>query len=141
MNEFIINTDGGARGNPGPAGTGFIIVDSEGNALIEVAKEIGVATNNQAEYWALVFALEWLEGNVPAGSKLTFKLDSKLIVEQLKGNYKVKNQGLLPLFTRVKELIDKVKPTQYSFTHVPRRYNKRADELANMAMDKQENER
>ncbi|MCA9388643.1 ribonuclease HI family protein [Candidatus Berkelbacteria bacterium] len=141
MESLVVYSDGGARGNPGIAGAGFVIADKQGGTIYEGAKPLGVTTNNQAEYWALIFALEWLEDNAKKHPELTFKLDSKLIVEQLKGNYKVKNAGLKPMFVRVQELLTKIKPKSHDFVHIPRRQNKKADELANLAMDQQQNEK
>lgn len=138
MPDFITYTDGGARGNPGPSGAGVVVCDSGGNILTELAKPLGEMTNNQAEYWALVFALERVQ-QLAAESEITAPkvhcyLDSELIVQQMKGVYKVKNEGIKPLNARVQALIETL-GGDVSFTHIPRRQNKRADELSNDAMD------
>lgn len=134
MSDYYIYTDGGARGNPGPAGVGVVIQDDKKETIQEIKKYIGESTNNQAEYWAVIFALEWiLENKKESEVKVTHFLDSQLIEQQLKGNYKVKNEGLKPLFLRVNELIKKI--GEVEFTHVFRRHNKRADQLVNEAID------
>jgi ribonuclease HI/ADP-ribose pyrophosphatase YjhB (NUDIX family) len=124
-------TDGGSRGNPGDAGIGYVIYD---NADMEVAAHgeyIGVETNNVAEYRALI---EGLDAALKLGiNSLEVYLDSELIVKQLHGEYKVKNEGLKPLFMQVQEVAQSF--TQISFTHVKRHLNKRADALVNEALD------
>lgn len=137
MNEYIVYTDGGARGNPGPAGIGVVIKNAKDEVIHEIKKYIGEATNNQAEYWAVVFALEWIDGNTDKPAKVNHFLDSQLIEQQLKGNYKVKNEALRPLFLRSQELAQKI--GNVTFTHVPRRNNKRADQLVNEALDAEKN--
>ncbi|MBI2590024.1 ribonuclease HI family protein [Candidatus Berkelbacteria bacterium] len=133
--EYIVNTDGGARGNPGPAGAGIVIQTQTGEILSELKKSLGTLTNNQAEYWGVIFALEELKQFIVNDiAPVRFHLDSLLVVEQLKGNYKIKNEGLKPLFWKVKTLIDEL-GVVVSFKHIPRRENTRADELANQAMD------
>lgn len=132
--NYHVYTDGGARGNPGPAGIGVVISNSQGKVVKEISKSIGLATNNQAEYWAVIFALEALI-DFPESKKVNFFLDSKLVVEQINGNYKIKNLGLKPLYERVKSLVKQL-GIDVVFEHVPRRKNKRADELVNEAIDK-----
>jgi len=140
MATFVINTDGGARGNPGSAGAGIVIADSTGKVLEEFSKELGTATNNQAEYWALIFALERVQSLIAqhgdAGVSVAVRMDSELIVRQLTGQYKVKNPGLQSLYDRAAGLVAALGGTVVTFQHVPRRENKRADELANEAMDR-----
>lgn len=138
MSDFITYTDGGARGNPGPAGAGVVVQDGHGETLVELAKPLGQMTNNQAEYWGLVFALERVqelvaERELKVPSVICY-LDSELIVHQMNGLYKVKNEGLRPLYGRARELVLTL-GGNIKFSHIPRRQNKRADELSNDAMD------
>jgi ribonuclease HI len=123
--------DGGARSNPGPAGYGVHIVDDQGTVLAELHGSLGIATNNVAEYHGLIAALQWaVENNVVA---LTVKGDSLLIVEQMRGNYKVKNEGLKPLYLQARMLVMQV--GNVKFEHVPREQNTDADRLSNVGMD------
>lgn len=131
MNKVFLYTDGAARGNPGPAGAGFAIVDEKGNVLFEGNFFIGTATNNQAEYTALQLGLE--EAIKLKLSRLDLRLDSELVVRQIKGEYKIKNEGLKPFYKKVKTLLEKFE--SYSIEHVTRDKNKLADELANQAID------
>lgn len=132
-NKLIIYTDGGARGNPGPAGIGFVIYDEHSNILKNVGMFIGTATNNQAEYKALIAALQ--EANRLGGQKIVCHLDSELVVRQLTGKYKIKEAGLKPLAAQALALTRKF--LQVEFRHVPREKNKLADELVNEALDEQ----
>lgn len=137
MNELKVYSDGGARGNPGPAGAGAAIVDSTGKTLAEVSQPLGTMTNNQAEYWAVVLIMEKLTDLLHEGypaDRVHYQMDSKLIVEQLNGNYKIKHPGLKPLYGRVMELRAAL-PIPIEFSHIPRHLNKQADALANKAMD------
>ena len=123
--------DGGARGNPGPAGYGAYIVDESGTVLAELHGALGITTNNVAEYNGLLAALEWA---VEHGAKgLHVKADSLLLVQQMRGNYRVKNQGLIPLHQRARALVTKI--GRVTFDHVPREQNKEADRLSNVGMD------
>ena len=123
--------DGGARGNPGPAGYGVYIVDALGNVLSEQHGSLGTATNNIAEYHGLIAALQWaVEHEV---KQITVKGDSQLIVEQMRGNYKVKNEGLKPLYLQARMLVMQIGDVR--FEHVPREQNKDADRLSNLGMD------
>lgn len=131
-NKLIIYTDGGARGNPGPAGIGVIIKDEKGKIVDTVSKYIGETTNNQAEYRAVIAALEKLN-NYEVG-ELNFFLDSELVVRQLNREYKVKNQDLAPLFVKIYNTI--MKYSKVTFIHIRREFNKEADKLANEAMDR-----
>ena len=137
--HFTLYADGGSRGNPGPAGAGAVVFDSLGKRVLEVADYLGVATNNSAEYEALLRGLKKLSQEYPPAflhtSKLTIKMDSKLAIEQLKGNYKVKHPNLVPRYLEVKNLLAR-HFQNVEFIHVPREQNKDADKLANMAMDK-----
>ena len=123
--------DGGARQNPGPAGYGVFIVDDRGAVLAELHGSLGIATNNIAEYRGLIAALQWaVDNNV---TEITLKGDSLLIVEQMRGNYKVKNEGLKPLHLQARMLVMQV--GNVKFAHVPREQNKDADRLSNVGMD------
>ncbi len=132
MKKYIIYTDGGARGNPGPAGIGAVIYDEEKNIIAEISEYIGITTNNQAEYKALIAALK--KAKELKAEELDCYLDSELVVKQLKREYKVKNQDLAPLFLEIHNLSLSFKNINY--THVRRELNKDADKLANIAMDR-----
>jgi len=128
------NIDGGARGNPGPAGYGAIIRDADGTVLDELHGAIGVATNNIAEYNGLLAALRWAKEH--GHSEVHIKADSLLLVEQMRGNYKVKNAGLQPLHAKARLLAYEI--GRVSFEHVRRELNKDADRLSNLGMDESE---
>ena len=129
--RLTINTDGGARGNPGPAAIGIVIKNSSGELIYAHGEYIGKTTNNQAEYRALVHAIKKaLELN---GTEIHCFLDSELLVRQLNYQYKVKDQGLAPLFLEVVNLASRFKKISYS--HVPRAQNSAADALLNEALD------
>lgn len=124
-------SDGGARGNPGPAGIGVVIKDINGAIIEEHGEYIGETTNNQAEYKALIKALEL--GLELGASEAQCFLDSELVVRQLKQEYKVKEPGLQKLFIVAWNLSQKYK--KISFTHVRREFNTEADRLVNNALD------
>ncbi|NCO00015.1 ribonuclease HI family protein [Candidatus Falkowbacteria bacterium] len=132
MKKFIIYTDGGARGNPGPAGIGVVIYDENRKMVAEVSEFLGVATNNQAEYKAVIAAFK--KAIELGGEELEFYLDSELVVKQLKREYKVKNKELAPLFLNIHNLSIGFKKITYQ--HIPREQNAVADCLANEAMDR-----
>lgn len=123
--------DGGSRGNPGPAGWGAYIVNDDGTVLAELSGALGVATNNVAEYTGLIAALQWAADNDVTA--MAIKGDSLLIVEQMRGNYKVKNEGLKPLHMKARMLVMQI--GNVKFEHVPREKNKDADRLSNVGMD------
>jgi ribonuclease HI len=129
---LIAHTDGGARGNPGPAGYGVAISDAKGNKVAGLSKYLGHQTNNFAEYQALIGALEYAVENGPKALKVIS--DSELMVRQIKGVYKVKDATLRELYERATELISKL--DWFQIEHVLRGHNREADELANQAMDK-----
>ena len=129
--KYIVHTDGAARGNPGPAAIGVVIEDAEGRTVYEVSRALGVRTNNEAEYQALITALEYLKGVRPKEAE--FLLDSELVVKQLNGEYKVKEPRLQSLYGQVVMLLNAV--PKYRIRHVRREQNARADELANEALD------
>ena len=135
--QFTIFADGGSRGNPGPAGSGAVVRDEKGKIVIEVSEFLGHTTNNVAEYTAILRALEMLLSRVEGEADETtavVKMDSMLVVKQMKGEYKIKHPNLVPLAARVKELARQFKSV--SFSHVYRAHNKEADKLANEAMDR-----
>jgi len=128
-NHAIIHTDGGARGNPGPAAISVVI---ELNGTKHQFKEcIGETTNNQAEYRAVILALE--KAALLGATEIDVFLDSELVQQQLSGNYKVKNKDLAPLFVKVWNLSQQFKRAK--FTHIRREENKQADALVNQALD------
>jgi ribonuclease HI len=130
-NYLIAHTDGGARGNPGPAGYGIVIHDAQGNKVAALSEYLGHQTNNFAEYQALIGALEYA---VAHGLKaLKVISDSELMVRQIKGIYKVKNATMQELYARAKQLIAELE--WFSIDHALRENNSEADELANQAMD------
>jgi ribonuclease HI len=129
--ELVLCTDGASRGNPGPAGAGAIISDSEGVTLTEKAVYLGETTNNQAEYQALLIGLQEAVKLAPA--RLIVRMDSELIVRQLNGEYRVRNRDLQPLHSRARELMDQLNDVEV--VHVPREENAHADRLANQAID------
>jgi ribonuclease HI len=124
-------SDGGSRGNPGMSGAGFVIYDAEKKEVFTGKKFLGRQTNNYAEYQGVILGLQLAldEGF----SDLEVRLDSKLIVEQMSGRWKVKNANIKPLFEQAKAREEQF--LSVKFKHIPREKNKRADELANQAMD------
>ena len=138
MPKIIIHTDGGSRGNPGPAAYGFVIESVNPKWKKEYGEYIGETTNNVAEYSAVVFALkkakELLKGKA-GETDVEVKADSELIVRQMAGIYRVKNPGLKLLFAEVQILMENFKSV--SFTHVRREKNQEADAMVNMALDSQ----
>src|SRR5271168_3155456 len=129
---LIAHSDGGARGNPGPAGYGVVIKDETGRKVAALSEYLGHQTNNFAEYQGLIAALEYAVQHGPKAIKVVS--DSELLVRQIKGIYKVKNPTLKDLHARAKELISQLE--WFSIGHVLRGHNQEADELANAAMDK-----
>lgn len=130
IRKVVIYSDGVSRNNPGPAAIGATIKDEQGRLLATISRSIGRATNNQAEYRAVIAALEKA---IKLGARqIDLNLDSELIVRQVTGRYRVKNEALKPLFGRVKELLGSLE--SFSIRHVPRRQNQEADRLANSAL-------
>ncbi len=135
MNKLTIYTDGGARGNPGPAAAGVVIKEGT-TTLLKFGEYLGpVQTNNFAEYQAVILALEALKREGYAGRELEFKMDSKLVVEQVLGNWKIKEPTLKPLVAKIRALLADF--PQHSFAHIPREDNLEADALVNQALDEQ----
>ena len=131
VNKVIIYTDGAARGNPGPAAIGATIKDEKGNLIASISRCIGITTNNQAEYRAVIAALE--QATSLGARRVELRSDSELVVKQLKGQYRVKNKALMPLHQMVKQLIGSLE--SFSISHVPREQNVEADSLTNKALD------
>lgn len=136
QNTITIHTDGGARGNPGPAAIGVYITENN-EVIAAFGKQLGVATNNVAEYMAVVEALQWLIDNYKdktIGKQIIFYLDSQLVASQLMGIYKIKNPGLRELLMKVRIGEQELGlPTRY--VNIPREQNKEADQLVNQALD------
>lgn len=137
--HIICYTDGGARGNPGPAGAGVFITDADGKMIKEVSKFLGHRTNNFAEYEAVVIALEEAKKIIPKAkrkdAKVEVRMDSELVQRQLSGKYQIKEPTLFPQFIKIWNMRVAEFP-HVTFTHVRREQNKDADRLANDAMDK-----
>lgn len=128
---IIANIDGGARGNPGPAAFGVVIRNAKGEVLAELAEYLGAQTNNVAEYSGLLAALDYAVRE--KHSSLKILSDSELLVRQMRGQYRVKNQALKELFDRAQVLVRKLQ--QFSIEHVLREKNKDADRLVNKVLD------
>lgn len=130
--KLIIQTDGGARGNPGPAGIGVVILDESGKVLEEHAKYLGKTTNNQAEYLAAILGLQRAVALGADAAEVV--ADSELLVKQARGEYKVKNPDLARRYLELKNL-ETLLGRRVSYRHVMRERNKHADRLSNQAMD------
>lgn len=131
MKKATLHTDGGARGNPGPAGIGYVL-KIEGGKTIDYGDYIGERTNNYAEYMALIRGLE--KAKAAKVTDITCYLDSELVVKQLKGEYRVRHQDLSPLYQQVLQLRKAF--SHISFHHIRREKNAKADKLVNDAIDK-----
>lgn len=131
MSPYTLHSDGGARGNPGPAGAGFVLRDPSGTVVCEGGRYLGEVTNNIAEYEALIWGLECAGAhNV---RDITVMADSELVVKQMNGQYRVKHPGLKPLYERARAAAARIGSVRY--VHVRREQNADADDLANRAMD------
>jgi ribonuclease HI len=131
VNKVIICTDGAARGNPGPAAIGATLKDDKGNPIARISRRIGITTNNQAEYRAIIAALEKA---IKLGARyVELYADSELVVKQLNGRYKVKKSALRQLYQEVIQLIGSLEG--FTIAYIPREQNREADELANQALD------
>lgn len=138
LETIICYTDGGARGNPGPAGAGAVVMRADGTVLAEVSEFLGNGTNNFAEYAAVLLALRTLKKQFGAKTKslhVEIKMDSELIQRQLSHTYQIKEPSLVPQFLEIHNMRVKDFP-HVTFTHVPRAQNAAADRLANEAMDR-----
>jgi len=128
--RLIIFTDGASLGNPGQASIGAVIQDGQGKVISRISRRIGHATNNQAEYTAIIAALE--EAARLGAEEVEVRSDSELVVKQLNGRYRVKKATLRPLYQKVVRLIGSLEA--FSITHIPRTQNREADRLANKAL-------
>ena len=141
--KIIIYTDGGSRGNPGPAALGYVIMDAGGSVLKRQGEAIGKATNNEAEYQAVVAALkkakQMLGKEKLKQTRIDVHMDSQLAVEQLSGRYKIENEKLQPFFMEIWNLRVEL-GGNVTFTHVPREQNKEADRMVNEALDAEQKE-
>lgn len=135
--NLIIYTDGGSRGNPGPAALGVVIKDEKGNLVKKYGEQIGEKTNNEAEYEAVIFALKkarHLFGKKNTKNmKLEIRMDSELVANQLANKYKIETESLFPLFIKIHNL--KMDFGEIVFKYIPREKNKEADRLLNQALD------
>lgn len=136
--KIIIYTDGGSRGNPGPAAFGYVIQDADGNIIKRHGEAIGKATNNEAEYQGVVAALkkakQMLGKEKLKHARIEVRMDSELAVRQLSGTYKIENKNLQPLFIEIWNLRVEL-GGNISFVHIPREENKEADRMVNEALD------
>lgn len=133
--QVRIYCDGGARGNPGPAASAFVIFNANGKVLAKEGRFIGQTTNNVAEYKAVLFALEWLLQNTK-NQDAVFFLDSQLVVNQLTGRFKVKNKKLMELVKTIKNL-ERIFSRKIVYKNVSRKQNKITDSLVNKTLDEQ----
>lgn len=134
--KLVIYTDGASRGNPGLSSYGFSIKDVRGKVIYEEGKYIGIKTNNFAEYSAVLSALGWAGKHLKKEEiEIDFLMDSKLVVEQLSGRFKIKSRNLIPLINQIRQL--ELQFNRISYRHIPRESNKIADALANKALDEQ----
>ncbi|MBP9668066.1 reverse transcriptase-like protein [Candidatus Saccharibacteria bacterium] len=129
--HFIIYSDGGSRGNPGPSASGFIIMNGQEEVIHQGGEYLGITTNNQAEYHAVRLALE--KAHEMAAKTIDFRMDSLLVVNQLNGIYKIRNHELWPIYERIKELAMHFE--NIKFSHVRREFNKLADGMVNKILD------
>lgn len=139
MRKITIFTDGGSRGNPGPAAVGIQIVDARGTVVREVSETIGNATNNFAEYYAVMRGLQVAKevfGKSTKDMQVEVKLDSELVKKQLNAEYQIKEPGLVPYFIEIHNMRIAFFP-RLTYTHIRREFNKEADRLVNQALDAQ----
>jgi ribonuclease HI len=130
VKRLIIHTDGASLGNPGRAAIGAVIQDKQGRVISRISRRIGQATNNQAEYRAIIAALE--EATRLGAEEVDIKSDSELVVKQISGRYRVKKATLRPLYQKVVQLIGSL--AGFTITHIPREQNTEADNLAHLAL-------
>src|SRR3989339_774212 len=137
--KLVLHTDGGARGNPGPAGAGAVVYDETGKTVKETSKYLGLKTNNFAEYAAVVLGLEMIAKHFGKAQcknlEVLVRMDSELICKQLNNEYQIKEETLFPLYIQVHNLLVSTFPS-VTFEHVRREDNAHADRLANEAMDR-----
>ncbi len=139
MKKLVVYTDGGSRGNPGPSAIGVVVCDEKGKMIKEYGEQIGVHTNNEAEYEAVIFALKKIKAlygkKVLTSVEVEIRSDSELMVKQLNGEYKIMEPKIQPLFLNVWNL--KIDFNKIKFISIEREKNKEADKLANQALDSQ----
>jgi len=128
--RVVVCTDGASLGNPGLAAVGAVVEDEQGRLITRISQRIGQATNNQAEYTAIIAALE--EAIRLGAEEVDVRSDSQLVVRQIKGEYRVKNTSLKPLYKRIKRLQDSLKG--FTITHIPGQRNNEAHKLAHLAL-------
>jgi ribonuclease HI len=131
--QLIVYSDGASRGNPGPAATGYVILNDIGQLIHEGGSRLGNMTNNQAEYRAVMEAAQWIEVNLGREFKIEFRMDSQLVQRQLTGEYRIKEQGLKEIAMRTMNHL--MYFWEFRVVHVPREENSRADALANQVLD------
>lgn len=136
-NAIVIYSDGGSRGNPGPSAAGFVILDGRQEVIAEGGEYLGITNNNVAEYHGVRIGLE--KALELGYKKVDFKLDSMLVVNQMKGQYKIKNRELWPIHERIRLLMEKF--DRVTFTHVNRQFNQLADGMVNKTLDSYEREK
>ena len=138
--KLIVYTDGGSRGNPGPAALGVVITDEKGRTIKEYGEKLGVKTNNEAEYGAVIFALKKIKAlfgkEKTKKMEINFKMDSEFVTKQLNGEYKIEEERMFPLFITVWNL--KMDFAKVTFSHVRREKNRDADRLVNAALDSEQ---
>lgn len=137
---MIVYTDGGSRGNPGPAALGVVITDEKGRAIKEYGEAIGTKTNNESEYAAVIFALKKIKALFGKEKikkmHIDMKMDSEFVTKQLNGEYKIEEERMFPLFVAAWNL--KMDFGKVTFSHVPREKNRAADRLVNAALDREQ---
>lgn len=139
--DYFLYCDGACRGNPGPASAGGLWLDSQGTTVLEFSRALGRATNNVAEYRSLLIGLQELQAYLKESNKnggadrtaITIRMDSELVVKQIKGEYRVKNAALRPLYEQIRALLGEF--GSWKIAHVRRAQNAKADALANRALD------
>ena len=138
--KFIVYTDGGSRGNPGPAAAGAVIKNVQGITLKSYGQALGIATNNEAEYQAVVLALQKIKALLGKQKikdiRVEVRMDSELVARQLGGEYKIEEERLFPHFIKIWNL--KMDFAGVTFTHVPREQNREADAQVNEALDREQ---
>jgi ribonuclease HI len=137
--RLFIYTDGASRNNPGEAGIGVVIKNEQGEVIETISEYLGIATNNVAEYTAVIRGLEEARKFNP--EEVAFSLDSLLVVQQMAGKYKIKHPGLIPLFKQAQLLCRQLPGGKVTFQHIRRELNYEADALANEAIDKENKKR
>ncbi len=138
--SLIVYTDGGARGNPGPAALGVVIQDAKGNLIKKYGEALGIKTNNEAEYEAVISALKKIKAlyglEKTKKMEIEMKMDSELVMRQLSGKYKIAEERLFPLFIKIWNL--RMDFGKITFSHIPREKNREADRMVNEALDAKE---